>query len=170
MSRSPTMKPTREGLKGERFTCLNHTTGMREWCVGCYANLRGRGNFKGHRYYRVVPTIRPIWEGVLVKRPEATEGSMRPGTPVSDAALGGRYPTVVAYLSDDKWDDGKAREVSVLSIGIQDGGVNLALNDKALKCSLYTRAETLKEALKLMEEALVAGTASWRFWKGGRKG
>jgi hypothetical protein len=43
-----------------------------------------------------------------------------------------------------------------------------ALNDKALKQSLYSAAGTQKAALKLMEEALSTGSGVWRPWKRGK--
>lgn len=87
----------------------------------------------------------------------------------SDEQFCKRYPTIVTYLTDDQWDDKTAREVSVLSVSVRDGLIALALNDKECKQSLYTQAETLGEALKLLEGCLVDGSGVWRPWKAGKK-
>lgn len=87
----------------------------------------------------------------------------------SDESLNKRCPTIIMYLTDDKWEDGTSREVSQLSLSVRDGSIALALNDKDLKQSLYTQAESLTEALKLMEGALASGKGEWRPWKAGKK-
>jgi hypothetical protein len=80
-----------------------------------------------------------------------------------------RYPTLCQYMTDAAWDDGTARECSQLSISCREGDVCLALNDKDLQQSLYTAAESVTEALKLMEGALADGRGQWRPWKTGKK-
>lgn len=87
----------------------------------------------------------------------------------SDETWVKKYPMILQYLTDDKYDDGAARDVSALSISIRDGDIALALNDKDLKCSMYTQADSLTKALQLMEGALQSGKAEWRPWGGKKK-
>lgn len=141
---------------------------MRLYCALCLSNLRMRGNFVGHRGYhprrrRYIP-----WRIEPLKRPTEAQEKSSAAHGLSDAQFVGKYPTILAYLTDDVWDDGKAREVSALSWSVKDGSWQLALNDKALKQSLYTAGPTMNEALKLMETCLSSGTGSWRSWKRGK--
>lgn len=80
-----------------------------------------------------------------------------------------KYPTIVEYLTTSKWDDGTARELSSIAVTCSDGSVQIALNDKDLKQSLYTTAGSFTEAMGLMEKALQAGVEGWRPWKSGKR-
>lgn len=104
-----------------------------------------------------------------MKRPEVklAGGSAASGA-CSDDVFVKKYPNILIYLTDASWEDGKDRELSQLSISVRNGAIALALNDKALKQSLYTQADTLTEALKLMEGALQDGSGEWRAWNAGK--
>lgn len=91
------------------------------------------------------------------------------GSPMHDEWFSKKYPTIVMYLTDGKYDDGAARELSALSVSVADGDVLIALNDKDLKQSVYTQSSTLQDALKLMEGALKDGTCQWRPWRAGKR-
>lgn len=105
-----------------------------------------------------------------MKRPEGkVAGGKAGGGVCSDEGFLKKYPTIVTHLSDDKYDDGGARELSTLAVSIREGQIAIALNDKDLKQSMYTMAETLTEALKLLEGALAAGNGEWRPWKAGKR-
>lgn len=105
-----------------------------------------------------------------MKRPEGkTAGGALGSLPAVDDQWVKKYPTILAYLCDETYDDGGAREVSALSISIREGDFLLALNDKDLQQSVYTQAHTLADGLKLMEGALADGKAQWRPWKSGKR-
>jgi hypothetical protein len=105
------------------------------------------------------------WEVQVMKRPDHTPSKAAGQVgKCSDDTWTKKYPRILEYLTDDKYDDGSARDVSALSISIRDGDIALALNDKDLKCSLYTQAESLTTAMRLMEEALASGKGEWRPW------
>lgn len=141
---------------------------MVEWCPYCYANLRGRANYTGHRGFRSSPSKYVPWRIEPLKRPTPAQEKCASANGVSDAQFVAKYPTILSYLTDESWDDGKARELSALSWTIKDGSWQLALNDKALKQSLYTSGPTMTEALKLLEACLASGSGSWRPWKRGK--
>lgn len=105
-----------------------------------------------------------------MKRPDTkTAGANASGIQSIDDKWMKRYPTILQFLCDDKYDDGGAREVSALSVSIREGDILLALNDKDLKQSVYTQAHSFEEGMKLMEEALRDGKAQWRPWKAGKR-
>lgn len=143
---------------------------MLDWCPHCYTNGRGRTNVRGHFGYAPKPTRYKPWEDWIMKRPDAKVAGGKLGSlPAVDEQWVKRYPTILAYLCDETYDDGGVREVSALSISIREGDFLLALNDKDLKQSVYTQAHSLTEGLKLMEEALKDGKAQWRPWKAGKR-
>lgn len=103
-----------------------------------------------------------------MKRPEKSEVRKATEAGQADEQFAKKYPTILQYLLDDKWDDGKERETSALAVSLKDGMWQAALNDKALKQSFYSSAATLPQALALMEKALVDGVDAWRSWKKGK--
>jgi len=141
------------------------------WCWGCYFNGRRKANIAGHAYYRrITPPSKRFEEYVIVKKPTGkTAGARTPSGDFPDQLWLEKFPTICVFMTDDKWDDGTPREVSVLSVSVRDGMMALALNDKDLKQSMYTMAETVAEALGLLECALADGTGQWRPWKAGKK-
>jgi len=140
------------------------------WCVGCYGNIRGRTNWQGHLGYQAKPSIYVPWEKFIMRKPDAIAGSSSDAvhTLENDKWLG-KFKCVCEYLLTTKWDDGSPREPSAISVSYTDGALTIALNDKDLKQSIYTSAETLQEALKLMEDALEGSKATWRPWKSGKR-
>lgn len=90
-----------------------------------------------------------------MKRPSPREEQARATTGQADETFTVLYPTILTYLLDDKWDDGKAREVSAISFTIKEGNWQLALNDKALKRSFYTTGATLESCLEALEAAQI---------------
>ncbi len=103
-----------------------------------------------------------------MKRPTQIPGDEGASNECSDATWVKNFPVIVQYLTDSKWEDGKPRELSTLSINFSTGKANVGLSDHALQQSVYTTADTVQEALKLLEKALVTDSASWRRWKGGK--
>ena len=140
------------------------------WCGLCYANKRGRSNHKGHRGYRSKPLKHVnYFPEHQVKKPTQEPQKTAGAVSLSDTSFSNKHPHITEYLCTEKWEDGTARDPSALSISVREGYMSLALNDKDLKQSLYTQAETLAEALKLMEGCLKDGTGVWRPWKAGKR-
>lgn len=94
------------------------------------------------------------------KQPASGKGRFR----CEDAAMLKRFPRLMEALTDPWWDDGKPREVWTLTVAYRDGEVNVGVVDRAAQASSYTTAETLEEALKLIEEALEAEKLPMRPW------
>lgn len=103
-----------------------------------------------------------------MKKPSQRQAEAVGQTTTPDEGFNKRFPTVAAYICDDKWEDGTDREPSTFSVSCRDGLIQIAMNDKELKQSLYTSAGSLQEALGLMEKALAAGVDAWRPWKTGK--
>lgn len=80
-----------------------------------------------------------------------------------------RYPVILEWMTETSFEDGTPREVSTLAVSIKDGRVQLALNDKEERRSVYTSARTLSEALRALDKALGEGTCEWRLWDNPRR-
>ena len=142
-------------------------------CICCLANKKGARNIKGHRFYRQSAVL-PFWRYLEMLRKEA-RGSAETGSGPSDflaSKWAQAHPSVAEYLTQDKWEDGSARELSTLSIKVQDSGILAVLNDVDSRRSLYVFGTTFEAALKSLEGALAKPGADWRAWsqKGKKKG
>jgi len=133
------------------------------WCGLCYANRRGRASYKGHRFVSSgAVALRRLPMGVKKReRPEAGRGGQANGV---DCNVLSGLPTLLSYLTDDKYEDGSPRQRSTLTLFIEEGMVKLALNDRQEHASLYLAAEGLGTALEALESKLEAGTGDWRAW------
>ncbi len=103
-----------------------------------------------------------------MKRPEANVPNGEPGI-MPDSKWAERYPLVSAHMSDDRWEDGKDREVSTLVFKVEDGHMVAALNDREARSSLYRAGETAEKALAALEKALGGPGADWRPWGGSKR-
>ncbi len=75
-----------------------------------------------------------------------------------------RYPEICRVLWDCWFEDGSARELGKLSIGLVPDGVNLALTDPSERVSAFCTAQTLKDAMRLLEDAIAGPGDPWRPW------
>lgn len=98
-----------------------------------------------------------------------TPSSGKPGE-FPDEKWSKGLPTIVEYMTQDKWGDGKERELSGVTVKYQDGLILIVLNDVAQRRSLYVSANSVEGALKALEKAVSGPGADWRAWSGkGRK-
>lgn len=88
------------------------------------------------------------------------EGVAPEGDPVLAAC-----PCLVEHLTQSRWPDGKRREVSTLTVFLEEGRVKAALNDRAEKCSLWATADSVAAALASLESMLASGRPDWRRWR-----
>lgn len=72
--------------------------------------------------------------------------------------------TLVPYMVDAFWDDGKPREVCTLRIELIGPLIQLTLTDAGERRSCHTTAPGVREALELLDGHLAAGGAPWRAW------
>lgn len=134
-------------------------------CLRCYINIREGSTYPGHKGYHGARPRRRVWRCDLVKRPSEKQLAAQRSKGVTDTSLVSKHPFIAAYLGDCLWDDGKPRETSTLTISATPGGMQVALNDRALGRSCYTTAGSVVEALELLETALKEDVAPWRPWK-----
>ena len=87
----------------------------------------------------------------------------------SDLTWQQRYPAISEYMLSVTWDDGSPRKPSSLSIRFGSDGVVVSLQDQELKQGAYTTAETVDEALTLLNDAIAAGKCRWLRWNSGKR-
>lgn len=130
------------------------------WCGYCYANIRGRASFKGHRGYRPKPD--PVVENLamaLKKRvltPEGSTGKMMPGK------MGLACPHLFEHLTLTAYDDGTERVPSTLTIFLDGQGFKACLNDRDQGLTAFYFAESLDGLFSGLEKALAADTLTWK--------
>jgi len=73
-------------------------------------------------------------------------------------------PTINQLCTDTQWDDGGQRLPCTLKIRFGDGQASVTISDENIEASITTTAETVQEALQLLEEALAASKVAWRPW------
>ena len=137
----------------------------REFCAGCYSNLRCRSNYRGHLGYRILRPVLSLMEMLRMKRDSSTPATKKGEWTCPDPYFKKTYPSLAQGLCDPFWDVGKPRIPWTLTIRFDAGTCNLCINDKDGGRGSYTTAETMAEALELVEAAIKAETLAWRRWK-----
>lgn len=104
-----------------------------------------------------------------MKKPVRASSEPTTRVPMPDEEFVLSYPVLTTFLCDSAYDDGSLRERSTLTVFVEDGSIKVALNDRAEARSLYVAAQTLPEALELLERGVNADQPPWRLWPRGRK-
>lgn len=120
-----------------------------------------RDNCYGLKHVHKLPDY--IKREMTMKKPEQQQREKSVGISTEDK-FAKKFPTIVEYLTTDQWEDGSDRELSSLSMFVEDGKWKAAINDKAMKRSCYVTAESFDDALGRIEKALATSSADWRAW------
>lgn len=148
-----------------KYPCLYRGSPYGDFCPWCYANKKGRSNYRGHRHYRSPPIPIPYYVEMNMKRASAASPTPKGKWSCPDPWIAQQFPTLAEWCCDCYWEDGKARTPCTLTLRMDDGSVNVCLNDKEGSRGAYTTAGSLEECLELVERALKDGTLAWRRWK-----
>lgn len=141
-----------------------------QWCGHCYENCKKGSNHKGHWGYhapRPLPRYKH-WEIAEMKRPKPTGADGVAGTPAPGDLFSG-CPELWSHMTEDKWEDGGARQRASLLIVCDGPLVKCWLNDRATSRTAWSSGETVEAAVQQMEEQLQTGTTPWRTEEGRRK-
>lgn len=77
-------------------------------------------------------------------------------------SLGKQYPSLMEWLSSEKWDDGQRRTLPTVSLFIEQGAFKCFLNDRDLERSCCLTGATLGQLLDTVEARLRDGGGDWR--------
>lgn len=97
--------------------------------------------------------------------PAATSNGVAGGSRDGDEWV--LYPTLMEWLTEERWDDGSSRLTSTLLIFCEQGAWKVCFNDRAADRNTFLAAGTFAGVLGLLEERLSAGTIEWKP-KGGK--
>lgn len=145
--------------------CLDNLCGL------CYANVRGRGNYRGHRGYREPRRVLPPQGVFMVRRRDpAANGSAGAGPDPFDA-VGANHPTLISFLIDAKYDDGSPRQTGTLTISFDLGTFRGRLNDREAGEIAFVSSDGLAGLLEAAEVGLRDDRLDWRRdqWAKGQK-
>lgn len=73
-----------------------------------------------------------------------------------------RWPLMLAYMTQDRWEDGTQRQTSSLLLFKQDGMIKVMLRDKDTGLCLWAAGGGLFAALNAVEGLLGDPKADWR--------
>lgn len=131
-------------------------------CPLCYANQRGREAHPGHRWYSAAGGRgREDYAVKYVSRPSKGAPASQLGA-VVDTQLQARCPALWEYLTCDRWEDGKPRQVSTLLVFCEDGVWKACLNDRAAARSLWVVLDVPSGAWDAVERTLTGERPDWR--------
>lgn len=138
------------------------------WCAFCYANIRGRENYKGHRAYRAKRSdSQGDWQ-MFLKRASGTGAGGRTGSKATGGEFASSYPILAEFLTETRWDDGKPRKTGSLLIFTEESAWKLMLKDKDGGCIAFLTAESFHQLLQVAEEKFREEGLEWRkekVWK-----
>jgi len=117
-----------------------------------------------YRFYFCKKTYLTTYRTEEMKKRESTPAGEVARAAVADPSMEKKFPRVWEYMTLLHFDDGTARDLSKLSIFVENGKVKCALNDPAERASLYVAADTLEGALKALEATLGQENPEWRAW------
>lgn len=133
-----------------------------EWCGWCYTNLKGRTNVKGHRGYRVERDTNFYSGDWTMQRPKDSvvpEGDGKVGDPEFEK----QYPSLFAFLFDDRWDDGEPRETGTLFLFRGESGAwGGCVNDRDYGRVGFVHGSSFKGLLKTLDKKIGEDTMDWR--------
>jgi len=81
----------------------------------------------------------------------------------ADSPLAKSYPALFAFLVEDSWEDGSAREPGTLMLMFGDGLLKVWLHDKnGSGCSCWLSGEALEDVLAGADNVIASGNGEWR--------
>lgn len=132
------------------------------WCGLCYANRRGRANYKGHWGYRPLRRITRFEMAQFLRDRGRVEDPSAGDPEWVDLEMDSRYPCLREYLGVTQWADGTARKTSTLFVFADGTCLKGMVKDRDRNKVAFFTAETWEELLDRIERALLSGSADWR--------
>lgn len=130
------------------------------WCGKCYANIKGRSNYRGHANYR---QPRKGSDSLALMKPAAgsLRGSASPPVSLQSTYLSAHL-ALLEFLSCQSWEDGSLRVPGTLQLTVTEGRWSGKLKDPHRKGYAYLSGATIDELLEAIEAALGTDQVAWR--------
>lgn len=105
-----------------------------------------------------------------IKKPQPTQatGGVPGGARTGDDWV--LYPTLMEFLSEDRYDDGSPRRTATVTLFADAGTVKGSLNDRDLDRVAFVSAESLAALLVILEAKLSESSLDWRDNQGKGRG
>jgi len=132
------------------------------WCGLCYANCKGRSNYKGHRGYHKSRNDRGVSMAEFLRRNKGHNSAVTSHQQCSGCPLSKRFPALVEFLTVGKWDDGAPRTTGTMLVLWEDGRWRAMLNDRNDNLTAWLSSDTLEGLLASLEAAVADGAVEWR--------
>jgi len=109
----------------------------------------------------------------FASKPSARSGGQGNVAVRMDGEFSRAHPTLMEFLTRTAYDDGKARQVSTITLMAEEGAWKGCLNDRDCLRSVWVTGDAPGAVLDALE-ATLSGEAEpdWRYyqaWKGGKK-
>jgi len=119
-------------------------------------------------YERVLADLAAIrFERDEDMRPEASGSWENKEVAADDPEFAAALPLLWEHVSCLRWEDGKPRQTSTMTLFVEAGRCKLCLHDREMDRTAWVSAETLRGAAEILERQLRTGAVEWR---GNRKG
>lgn len=133
------------------------------WCGECYTIVKGRTSGPSAKTKRIKDEKRRRKMGKVVLRRENIHVAKGEIDLVDiDPEFERRHPTVCAFVTQDRFDDGGYRQTSTLLFFLDQGSLKVCLSDRQGSRSLFRSANSIEGCLDALEQALSDGTADWK--------
>lgn len=141
-------------------------------CPLCYANVRGRAAYKGHRAYYPAEKRPQEIDMAIVKKVTPKADVDREMVIDDGCNWPSEFPGLWEYLTLTKFPDGAPRQTATLMVTMDDGTFKGCLNDRANGRSAWVSSRSPTGLLHVLEARLQEDSLEWRknqSWQGRRK-
>lgn len=80
------------------------------------------------------------------------------------------YPTLMEFLTEDRWEDGSPRRTATITLFADAGAVKASLNDRHFDRVAFVTSESIAALLVVLEDKLKASSLDFRPSQGGGRG
>jgi len=99
---------------------------------------------------------------VQLKRAEQVTNRKVDAVHAIDPEFEREYPTVYAFVMQDRYEDGGYRQTATLLFFLDQGGLKVCLNDRDGARCLFRTGGSITGCIAALEEALTNDTADWK--------
>jgi len=141
-----------------------NTRQCRDWrfCPLCEKGVIGIVNHKAELHRVRMELLEKGNDEMGIERPSVATGDARAhgiGKRSDDWLL---YPSLMEFLTEEKYTDGSARQCGTLTVFSDGGSVKASVNDRDLNRVAFITAETFEGLLGLVEDKLKSSSVDWR--------
>jgi hypothetical protein len=131
-------------------------------CPLCYANRKGRSNYRGHWGYRRRPPLEAANVRDFMRRPVASESAPVSPADAVDLEFVARFPHLSERLLTDRWEDGGPRETDTLFVFHDGQRWKVMLKDRDGGRVAFVSSATFMGLFTALNAGLASSSLDWR--------